>query len=215
MKSFITYPLEFQSLSFTSKNQTSASGKLIAHYELFKKIAHLNGTIIKCGITAEEDFNRFSKFKEMAGTNIPQKMIAFEKFQTLFEEEINEMGALTLKVKGSRVSSEQIHETLNKSGVNEDIEFIPGAVCETIPQYLIENPELKIALLNVDLDDYDGTLTTLEFLYPRLMPGGLLIIDNYYKCLSEHQAVNDYFYPRKIQIKNFSVNREPHYIIKL
>ena len=214
MKSFVTYPLEFQTLLFPSKNQTSASGKLIAHYELFKKIAHLDGSILKCGITAEEGFTRFSMFKEMAGTNIQQKMIAFEKHQPLFEEEVNDEGTITLKVKGSKISSEQIHETLSKNAVNEDIQFVPGAVCEMIPQYLMENPELKIALLNIDLDDYDGTLTSLEFLYPRLMPGGILIIDNYYKGLSEHQAVNDYFYPRKVQINNFSVNRGPHYIIK-
>jgi hypothetical protein len=214
MKSFVTYPLEFKTLLFPSQNQKSASGKLIAHYELFKKIAHLDGSIIKCGITAEEGFTRFAMFKEMAGADIQQKMIAFQKIQPLFEEEINEFGTVTLKVKNSRISVETIHETLSKNGIHQEVQFVPGVVCESIPEFLIENPELKISLLNVDLDDYDGTMTSLEFLYPRLVPGGILIIDNYYKHQSEYHAVNDYFHPRKVIINNFSIDRGPHYIIK-
>ena len=214
MKSFVTYPLEFQPILFPSKLQASTSGKLIAHYELFKKVAHLNGTIIKCGITAEEGFSRFSAFKKIAGKTIEQKMIAFQKLQPLFEEEIDECGTVTLKVKGAQVSAEQIQETLKKKGLSEEVDFVPGLVCESIPEYLIENPELKIALLNIDLDDYNGTMTSLEFLYPRLMPQGILIIDNYYKGLSEYKAINDFFHPKKIQISNFSVSKGPHYIIK-
>jgi hypothetical protein len=214
MKSFVTYPLEFQPFLFPTKHQSSGSGKLIAHYELFKKIAHLNGSIIKCGITAEEGFTRFAMFKEMAGADIEQTMIAFQKHQPLFEEEVSEFGTVTLKVKGAPVSVEHIHETLKKSGINQNIQFVPGAVCESIPEFLIENPELKIALLNVDLDEYDGTMTSLEFLYPRLVSGGILILDNYYKHLSEYEAVNDYFHPTKVQINNFSVDKGPHYIIK-
>jgi hypothetical protein len=213
MKSFVTYPLEFEPFLFPSKSKTS-SGKLIAHYELFKKIAHLDGSIIKCGITAEEGFTRFAMFKEMAGAAIQQKMIAFQKLQPLFEEEVNEFGTVTLKVKNSKVSIEHIHETLSSTGISQDVQFVPGVVCESIPEYLMENPELKISLLNVDLDDYNGTMTTLEFLYPRLVQGGILIVDNYYKHLSEYRAVNDYFHPRKIQINNFSVDKGPHYIIK-
>jgi hypothetical protein len=214
MKSFVTYPLEFQPILFPSKLQASTSGKLIAHFELFKKIAHLNGAIIKCGITAEEGFARFSTFKKVAGQAIEQKMIAFQKLQSLFEEEVSEYGTVTLKVKGAEVSAEQIEETLRRKGLSEEVDFVPGLVCESIPEYLIQNPELKIALLNIDLDDYNGTMTSLEFLYPRLMPQGVLIIDNYYKGLSEYEAINDFFHPKKIQINNFSVSKGPHYIIK-
>jgi hypothetical protein len=214
MKSFVTYPLEFEPFLFPTKN-TSASSKLIAHYELFKKIAHLDGSIIKCGITAEEGFTRFAMFKQMAGAAIQQKMIAFQKHTPLFEEEVNEFGTVTLKVKNSKLSTETIQEKLRESGINQEVQFVPGVVCDSIPEYLMENPELKIALLNIDLDDYSGAMTTLEFLYPRLVSGGILIVDNHYKHLSEYKAINDYFHPRKVQINNFSISRGPHYIIKL
>jgi predicted O-methyltransferase YrrM len=109
---------------------------------------------------------------------------------------------------------EQIQKTLIEKGLNENVQFVPGSISEAIPNYIMDNPELKIALLNIDLDEYDATMTTLEFLYPRLMPGGILILDNFYKYLAESKAVKDYFAPSKITINNFSVNNGPHYVVK-
>ena len=86
MKSFVAYPLEFENLLFPAKSENQNSGKLIAHYELFKKVSHLNGAIVKCGITAEEGFRRFAMFKEMSDCKIEQKMIAFEKFVTQLKQ---------------------------------------------------------------------------------------------------------------------------------
>jgi hypothetical protein len=215
MKSFVAYPLEFENLLFPTPSEYQSSGKLIAHYELFKKVSHLNGAIVKCGITAEEGFRRFAMFKEMTNGNIEQKMVAFEKFRPLFEEVVNKDGEITLKIKEHNpVSLDRIANNLTESGLKENIDFVPGLVSEAIPEYLIANPELKIALLNIDLDEYDHTLTTLEFLYPRIMPGGILIVDNFYKYLAEQKAVKDYFAPSTLTINNFSVNNGPHYIVK-
>ncbi len=216
MKSFIAYPLEFEKLLYPSKTDRTSSGRLAAHYELFKRIKHIDGAIIKCGINAEEGFTRFAMFRGILGHPITQKMVAFEKFQPVFEEEMSETGNITLKVNASRasVTIDNVQKTLKNIGINNNIEFVPGSACQTIPDFLIQNPELKIALLNIDLDDYEATMTTLEFLYPRLVQGGILILDNYYKGKADRCAVDDYFAPGKVLINNFSVNKGPHYIMK-
>lgn len=216
MKSFVAYPLEFDAMLFPSGNAKRTSGKLVAHYELFKKVSHLNGSIVKCGITTDEGFARFEAFREMMGNREEQKMIAFEKYHPVFEEVVNDNGQISLQVT-ERNDIEKLAEvpmSLTEKGLSENVEFIPGNISDAIPNYLMENPELKIALLNIDLDEYDSTITTLEFLFPRLMPGGILIIDNFYKYLAEHKAVTDYFAPTKVVIHNFSVNSGPHYIVK-
>ena len=215
MKSFVAYPFEFDTLLFPQQSG-KPSGKLVAHYELFKKVKHLNGAIIKCGITAEEGFTRFARFREMMGTQVTQKMIAFQKFQPFFEQEINEEGEVTLKVKtrNATVSVDHIQKTLIEKGQSHNVDFVPGGVCDSIPEYLIENPELKIAMLNIDLDDYEATMTTLEFLYPRLVQDGILILDNYHKQMGEKKAVEAYFGNLVPKINAFSVNKGPHYIVK-
>ena len=213
MKSFVAYPFEFDILPQTLPVQSS--GKLVAHYELFKKVKHLDGAIIKCGITAEEGFTRFAMFRQLTGTRANQKMIAFQKFPPFFDQEVNDDGGVTLMVKTKNSDQiDYVQKKLTENGQRENIDFVAGGVCNSIPEYLIENPELKIAMLNIDLDDYEGAITALEFLYPRLVQGGILILDNYHKNLEEKKAVDDYFVPYGPQLNSFLVNRGPHYIIK-
>jgi hypothetical protein len=215
MKSFVAYPLEFEKCLFPQANN-KAVGKLIAHYELYKKVSQFNGSIVKCGITPEEGFSRFAMFKSLVANHANQKMIAFEKFsRTLYyENTAAKKGQLQYKINSSATTLNYIQNSLVEKGITEKVDFVPGSIHDAIPNYLIENPELKIAFLNIDLDDYDTTLCALEFFYPRLMEGGILVFDNYYKLEEEYRAVYTYFASSNVVINNFSVNRGPHYIIK-
>ncbi len=216
MKSFIVFPFEFDTALFPQKPSPKSSGRLLAHYELFKKIKNIEGAIIKCGISAEEGFTRFAMFRDMVSNPEKQKMIAFQKSSSCFEEEVSHDGEIILKVKtrNAPVSVDNIITTLIEKGQSQNIDFVPGSVCDTIPEYLIQNPELKISMLNIDLDEYESTMTALQFFYPRLVPGGILIIDNYFKNLDERKAIDNYFAPGSFHIKSFLVNKGPHYIVK-
>lgn len=55
------------------------------------------------------------------------------------------------------------------------LHFVEGLVEDTLPA---RRPE-AIALLHLDTDWYQSTLHELTHLYPRLSPGGVLIIDDY------------------------------------
>ncbi len=215
MKSFVSYPFELDVL-LQNQSQEKSSGKLVAHYELLKKVIGLKGSIIKCGISTEEGFARLTLFRDILGSKYTQRMIAFQKSKTFFEEELNEIGEVVVKVKTRNcdVKISQLEKTMIEKGLSQNIDFVPGDVCNTIPEYLIENPELKIAMLNVDLDDYEGTMNALEFLYPRIVQGGVLILDNYYKNMGERKAFEEYFWPSVPKINCFSVNKGPHYIVK-
>ena len=71
----------------------------------------------------------------------------------------------------------------------ELIEFVEGKVEESIPA---RAPE-KIALLRLDTDWYESTRHELIHLYPRLSPGGVLIIDDYGHWEGARKAVDEYF----------------------
>lgn len=51
----------------------------------------------------------------------------------------------------------------------------------------------KIALLHLDTDWYDSTKAELEELYPRVVPGGVVIADDYGHWLGQGKAVDEYF----------------------
>ncbi|MDP4511938.1 TylF/MycF/NovP-related O-methyltransferase [Nonomuraea turcica] len=69
------------------------------------------------------------------------------------------------------------------------IHYIQGRVEESIP---VHSPE-AIALLRLDTDWYESTLHELEHLYPKLTPGGVLILDDYGCWKGARQAVDEYF----------------------
>lgn len=71
----------------------------------------------------------------------------------------------------------------------ERIVFVKGPVETTIPGTVPE----AIALLRLDTDWYESTRHELLHLYPRLSPGGVLIVDDYGHWKGSRQAVDEYF----------------------
>ena len=51
----------------------------------------------------------------------------------------------------------------------------------------------KISLLRLDTDFYESTKIELEILFPKLQPGGVLIIDDYGHWKGSKKAVDEYF----------------------
>ena len=77
-----------------------------------------------------------------------------------------------------------------------NIKMIKGMVEETLDDP--QNVPDKISILRLDTDFYESTKKELEVLYPRLQPGGVLIIDDYGHWKGARQAVDEYFEGRKI-----------------
>jgi hypothetical protein len=71
----------------------------------------------------------------------------------------------------------------------ERIHFVKGLVEETIPG---QAPE-SIALLRLDTDWYQSTKHELNHLYPRVPPGGVVIIDDYGHFRGAKEAADEYF----------------------
>lgn len=69
------------------------------------------------------------------------------------------------------------------------IHFVKGRVEETLP----EQAPPQIALLRLDTDWYDSTKHELIHLYPRIVPGGILIIDDYGWWRGAAEATDEYF----------------------
>ncbi|GEO10635.1 TylF/MycF/NovP-related O-methyltransferase [Segetibacter aerophilus] len=217
MKSFVEYPLDFEKILFPEVSEKSYSGKLIAHYELYRKVSHLEGCVVKCGIASEEGFTRFSMLRNLVTAHPNQKVVAFEKFsKSLYlTSSTDDSSKLKYHIKRSPINVSRIQQKLDKKGIKQQIDFVPGNIGDSIPEYLMENPEMKIAYLNIDFDDYESSLTTLQYFYPRLVHDGILIFDNYYKKEEDYQAVKDYFKYSENRILNFSVNKGPHYLVRM
>lgn len=87
-------------------------------------------------------------------------------------------------------SLEQVKKNVSLTGYPQEfLHYRKGDVAVTLNQ---EIPE-KISLLRLDTDWYESTKIELEVLYPRLVKGGVLILDDYGYWRGARRATDDYF----------------------
>lgn len=87
---------------------------------------------------------------------------------------------------------------------------IKGSVLDTLrePANLPE----RISVLRLDTDFYDSTLVELEILWPRLVTGGILMIDDFGEWAGARKATEEYFAGRKLWMHR--VDRSVRLVIK-
>jgi O-methyltransferase len=177
-------------------------------YALYKateyvQVHKIPGAIVECGVwlggsvmaaaetlhhlgCADREFYLFDTFTGMtAPTKFDVDMTGVEQ-STLSEEVLNWPSCI-----------EQTKANLRKTPYPfERFHFLAGPVEETIPG----GAPGRIALLRLDTDWYESTRHELEHLYPRLVSGGVLIIDDYGHFRGARKAVDEYFALNKEKI---------------
>jgi len=94
---------------------------------------------------------------------------------------------------------------------NELLHFIVGPVEETIAS---QCPPQHIALLRLDTDWYESTRHELEHLFPRLVTGGILIIDDYGHWQGARKAVDEYLSSHNLHYLMHRIDYTGRLIIK-
>jgi predicted O-methyltransferase YrrM len=195
----------------------SRIGKLMAHYELFKMTINKPGSVIECGVFKGISLIRFATFRNLLNKK-SKKIIGFDMFgkfpETNFEKDQKLRKKFIKDAGTSGISKKQLEQILKRKKLYEKIELIQGDITKTIPKYVEKNPNLKISFLNLDTDVYEPAVTILENLYPKIVRGGILALDDYGIFPGETKAVNDYFRGKNIKINKFAFSKTPHYIIK-
>ncbi len=193
-------------------------GKFIAHYELFKMTVGMPGAIVECGVFKGASLARWAGFRELFGDAKAQKVLAFDVFgefpQTDFNADKGLRDRLITDAGSSSISRQQMMDVLRHKGVDENVECIEGDIVLTVPEYIREHPDLTISLLNLDTDIYEPAVVILEQLWPRIVPGGILILDDYGVFPGETKAVDEYFKGQSVDIKKFDYSETPCYIVK-
>jgi len=87
------------------------------------------------------------------------------------------------------ISLEEVKDNFSRYGLLDDqVVFVKGFFSDTLPT-LKAGP---FSLIRLDGDLYESTHVALEALYPKLSPGGFIIIDDYKLIPPCQRAVDDY-----------------------
>lgn len=197
---------------------SSRIAKFLAHYELFKMVQEVPGAIVECGVFKGVSLTRFAMLRELFGPGYARTLVGFDIFgrfpETAFEPDRTPRKQFVDAAGDESISVEQMKNVLEQKKCGQGVELIAGNVCETVPKYASENPELRIALLNLDTDMYEPAVTILEHFWPRISMMGILILDDYGVFPGETKAVDEYFKGNSVKIRKFPFCKTPCYVVK-
>ncbi len=178
-KIFKSYEYDFNVKlnNFEKYVRRQSLSRFIARYELFKLISNVKGSIIEGGVHYGGGVMAWAKLSAMLEPYaIHRKVIGFDTFsgfENITEKDEIKNGIKNEKLKNNALKPQiNVFEELNKCIQSFDknrylsdypkIELVKGNACETIPEYIKNNPHLTISLLFIDFDLYEPTKTALE-----------------------------------------------------
>ncbi|MGV3485745.1 MAG: TylF/MycF/NovP-related O-methyltransferase [Planctomycetaceae bacterium] len=148
-------------------------------------------TLVANGGT-DRDLRLFDTFEGMPPADDVDRDLRGNSATRLLAEE----DPLTSKV-WAIAQLEEVVRNLSTTGYpSERIHYIKGKVEDTIPQ---QAPP-SISLLRLDTDWYTSTRHELVHLFPRLSPGGVLIIDDYGHWEGARRAVDEYIREHSLRL---------------
>ena len=95
--------------------------------------------------------------------------------------------------------------------------LVEGDVEETLPEFVKNNPGFRISMLYMDVDIERPTYFALKYLWDRVLPGGVIVFDEFeYHKFSESCGVENFFKEKNINFNLKSTNwiAPTAYIIK-
>lgn len=196
----------------------SRINKMLAHYELYKKIMDLPGDIIELGVYKGASLIRFATFRNTHENDTARRIVGFDAFGAFptdgltlvedidFVDEFNEEA-------GDGLSIEEVEKILEIKGF-ANVDLVKGNVLETLPRYLARFPHTRIALLHLDLDVKEPTALALEKLYDRVVRGGVIVVDDYNAVAGATDVLDEFVAARDLKLQKLPHYNVPAFIVK-
>jgi predicted O-methyltransferase YrrM len=141
----------------------------------------------------------------------PKKIYIFDTFEGLPEPTPEDPDySLAAAFTGTcRGELQEVQDLFRRLGVIDRAVFVKGRFQDVLPTY--DTP--PIALLHLDGDWYESTMTFLQHLWDLVSPGGVVHIDDYGAWQGCQKAVDEFFASRGIHPKLHAVG-SPRWLVK-
>ncbi len=201
--------------NFHLRSHPSRIAKLLAHYELYKKIVDIPGSILEVGVYKGASFMRFASFREILENSYSRPLVGFDAFGAFPTDGVQEEADQSFIERfeaagGPGISRESLNDLVAAKGFSNTA-LIEGNIFHTVPAYLKEQPALKIALLHLDVDVYEPTAFALDHFLPHMSRGGLVVFDDYGLVQGATRAADEASAKLGVQMKKMSNYVIPSY----
>lgn len=202
---------------FYLTSQPNRIGKMLAQYELYKKIINLPGDVLEFGVYKGASLLRLATFRNLLENDFSRKIIGFDmfgKFPTTDDELDNKFIQSFENDGGYGIDKEELEKFIDYKNL-QNVKLVKGDINETLDIFLEETPHLRISLLHIDVDVYQPTKLILDKLFDRVVRGGLIILDDYNTVNGETNAVDEFLVGKNEVIQKLPLSHIPSFIEKL
>lgn len=155
-----------------------------AVYQFAKLIAPLDGDTAECGVW--RGAASYFIAQRIAELELKKTHHLFDSFEGLSKPDICD-GPFWATGE-MRFEEDKVRENLREFSF---LRFYKG----WIPERFCEVSEKSFCFVHIDVDLYEPTRASLEFFYPRMVSGGIIICDDYgfSKCPGARRAIDEFF----------------------
>ena len=162
---------------------------------LYQQIVDVPGVIVEFGVHRGSTLGLLTEFRGIYEPfNHMRRVIGFDTFEGFPSVGSRDVAA---RFPGTKPSAQEgdfsvpegfheslcelmaLKESLSPIPTVRKFEVVKGNVTDTLPAWLEANPGLLIALVIFDLDLFEPTLAAANLVKDRLVPGGLVVFDEF------------------------------------
>lgn len=176
----------FNTLAFG--DDTKVLAKFVARTLLLQATRDVPGDIVECGVFKGSGVASWAKLLRIVSPAAFKKVIGFDYFdttrllQSLSGADQRRMAALFADrdYRHGPDGAALVQATLTGAGLTApEFELIAGDITQTAPAFVAARPGFRISVLYCDLDLGEATYQALTAFWHRVVPGGLVVFDEY------------------------------------
>jgi O-methyltransferase len=139
--------------------------------QLFQLVLNIGGDVAECGVY--KGGSTFFLARHIAERGLNKRLCLFDAFEGLSAPTKLDGGYWRQGALASTV--DDVQRALDPLGPLQCVEFFRG----WIPDRFTEVSDRHFCFVHIDVDLYQPTLDSIIFFYPRLEPGGIIVLDDY------------------------------------
>lgn len=206
-------PSEFSSLYRQVRTHTMCSNaRLRGLYRALLGVVNrdIPGDIVECG--SARGGSAALMALTLRGLNVKRKLWLFDTFDGLpaptSQDPDFELADLFT---GTCVGTlDEVRGLFHRLNIADNVEFVEGLFQETLPV----TPVSRIAVLHIDGDWYESVRVCLNSLYYKVVPGGVIQLDDYGYWKGARKAVDEFLDQRGIQAPLHRLDYSGRFLIK-
>lgn len=196
----------------------SRVAKMIAHLDLYRRVLELPGAVVECGVFKGASLCVLAAYRSLLEPAAGRRLVGFDTFGSF--PETDHPGDAAMRARfvdeagDQSIGVEQLRRVLAGKGVDDEVELVPGDVRETVPAWCAQHPAERVALINLDTDLAEPARVVIDHLWPRLVPGGILMFDDYGVFPGETEAADALARREGLVIERLPYRATPAFVVK-